>query len=227
MNKLKTLALAITTFALAGSALGQVSLTDFSSTTVAFSDYSILGTNRGTDTSDSISNSQAGGVYQITDLTNAVASVASGSANGDAWSLTITNNTGGELDSIKFDYSLDIYKTNSTTSTDETWTASSSGSITPDVSSLNLFVPGTPALAGADAVSQSAQSVTLTGLSLADAASFTITWSDANDSGTDAMAGISALSVTAIPEPSTYAAIGGLLALGMVMYRRRKQKLAA
>lgn len=34
-------------------------------------------------------------------------------------------------------------------------------------------------------------------------------------------------SVSAIPEPSTYAAIGGILALGAVLYRRRKLKAQA
>lgn len=47
-------------------------------------------------------------------------------------------------------------------------------------------------------------------------------WFGVNNRNSDLELSIDNLVVTAVPEPSTYAAILGLLALGVVAYRRRR-----
>lgn len=53
-----------------------------------------------------------------------------------------------------------------------------------------------------------------------------IRWVDLNDSGNDHILAIDNVSLTAIPEPSTYAALFGALALaGVVLHRRRRENV--
>lgn len=73
-------------------------------------------------------------------------------------------------------------------------------------------------------------SVTVSGLSISDGDTFTVNWAGFRGDDVTGSAqgiGINNISVSAIPEPSTYAAIGGILALGAVLYRRRKLKAQA
>jgi hypothetical protein len=169
-----------------------------------------------------ISGTQQGGSYRVNAGVNGVGSVASGSAANGSFSLTITNNTAFVLDSINLTGSVFQLKGN-TSSLAEKLTASvtGGGSISdPSVLDINsvLNAPGAnnpPVTA--------AYNVTLSSLNLAVGDSFTITWTDANDGGTDAFFGLSNITVqaSAVPEPSTMAVliVGGVF--GLMHFRRR------
>lgn len=65
------------------------------------------------------------------------------------------------------------------------------------------------------------------GIADGDSVSFGFNIRNGGDAGNNAHVGFSNLSVTAVPEPGTYAALIGLAALGFVVYRRRKARQQA
>lgn len=107
-----------------------------------------------------------------------------------------------------------------------TWTGVSALSWTVDgVDGSNTWTNGTQA--GNFNVFEP---VTISGLSIADGQELVIRWRIAetgvNQSGLF-IDDVTFSNVTAIPEPSTYAAITGLLMFGFVMYRRKRAQRAA
>jgi hypothetical protein len=79
------------------------------------------------------------------------------------------------------------------------------------------------ALNGNDPVNQAARTATITGLNLAPGESFFLRFQDFNDTGNDAGLAIdnfsASFTTSPVPEPTTFAALGGLSAL--VLRRRR------
>jgi len=219
MKKTFMSALVLLGLAAAGATAGNISLTSTNLTNpfdVAYTDFT-LGAGKGA----LASGSNAGGSYTFSTF-DAVMSIGSGSAVG-SFSLTITNNTGVTLTGINFAGTVYQTKKNSG-GISETLTAAITGT-NPGLtaSSFNVVTPntGTPSFA---APSTAALNVNVgSGLTLLDGQSFTITWTDSNDGGTDAVFGLGSVTVQAIaavPEPYQYGlAMAGLLAV--VVVRRR------
>ena len=112
--------------------------------------------------------------------------------------------TAASLDSVQFAYSLDA-----TSLTTGTWT-------TVSALSLGGFVDGE----GGISLVTTPRSASITGLELANGQSIWFRWTDNDIDGGDAGAGISNLSMTAVPEPQVFALLG-LAALVLVFRRRR------
>lgn len=154
---------------------------------------------------------QSGGSYIFSyGGKSGVATVASGSTPTPTFSLTITNNTSEVLSSVTLFGSVAQLKGNSSSIT-ETLTATVSGisgftveSTTAGGVAANSLNINTIAGAGVQSTPLTGTyNATLSGFSLAVGASFTITWRDANDGGTDAMFGLSAMQVRADVEAPT------------------------
>lgn len=154
----------------------------------------------------SVSASQGAGsyIFSLSSITG-VATVASGTVATPSFALTITNNTGSTITGLALSGTVAQLKDNSSNLI-ETLTATSSGlsGITAgDYSFTSVSNNGdssstvnTPPLTKAYSPTAS------TGLSFANGSSFTLTWTDANDGGTDAMFGLSGLSINATLAPS-------------------------
>ena len=138
-----------------------------------------------------------------------------------------SNTTGSTIDSLAITFDIERYRINTaaasvtffTSTNGSTWTAQTagnSGAFTTGTSAYN-FTSGTVI----------SRSVTLTGLGLTNGSSFYLRWNfDTSGSNSQGL-GLDNVSLTAsaIPEPSTYAAIFGTLALvGTVWHRRRQRK---
>lgn len=140
------------------------------------------------------------------------------SYTGEQWRL----GTASRADRLDFQYSLDA-----TSLTTGTWL---------DVNTLDFSTPNmttTGAKDGNLGANQTALNHTfLTNLAVANGSTFFIRWVDADATSSDDGLAIDTFSLTpvgvasAIPEPSTYAAIfGGLALVGAVVYRRRQAKV--
>lgn len=111
--------------------------------------------------------------------------------------------TAASSDTIQFAYSLDA-----TSLTTGTWT---------NVNALSLgdFINGD----GGISLVTTPRSASITGLSLANGQSIWFRWTDNDADGGDAGAGLSSVSLNAVPEPSTWALVG--LAAMLVLFRRK------
>lgn len=140
--------------------------------------------------------------------------------------LRLQNNTGGLLESLSVSYDIWTFNDQGRSSSFNFAHSGDDSSYTAE-SSLDYTTP--EAADGSPAWVSTPRSITLTGLSIAQGGSYYLQWQsdDVGGSGSRDEFGLSNISVSAIPEPSTYAAIGGLLALGAVLYRRRKLAVAA
>jgi hypothetical protein len=130
---------------------------------------------------------------------------------GEQWRLGFTNR--GAADRLDFQYSLDA-----TSLITGTWI---------NVDALDFNSPSTTGALGARngnaAANRTNLSATITGLSVADGATFWIRWSDSNISpGADDGLAVDDFFVTAIPEPGSLALLGIAIA-GLAASRRRKQ----
>lgn len=209
--KLKSLFFTVIAAAALQTANGAIVVgTTGSPVSISVSSFDILGVDRGTIPA-SVSSSQSGGVYTST-TGDIIASVASGSASGNVWSLTITNDSGQDWSSFTIGGTRYQYKDNSSNNT-ETISSDVAGFDIAAISNNGDSTSNGGTLTG----SYSAIYSTL----LAAGNSLTITWSDANDGGTDAMFGFGGLTITptAVPEPA--AALFG--AIGMIGLLRRRR----
>jgi len=154
--------------------------------------------------------------------------------------LSLTNTTAAALNAINIGY--DIRRFTTTVNNNSTYNTGNYGSVEElpgywlfyslnggaswtNVSALNPTLSGltgvvVPNTVGVTSVSQTL--VNLTG-SWGAGSTLTLAWLDDNAQGPspDQLLGLDNVSVTAIPEPSTYAAILGALTIGFVAIRRR------
>jgi hypothetical protein len=146
-------------------------------------------------------------------FTNATGSTITGleiAYTGEQWRLGTADRT----DQLSFQYSLDTASL-----TTGTWT---------DVGGLTFVTPDTVtagAKNGNAAADRTYLAATIGGLSIADGTTFWVRWRDENASGADdglAVDDFSVKPVFAIPEPSTYALVLGVLAVGPVVLLRRR-----
>lgn len=171
-------------------AFGQVTLNSSdngskSLSTASGGNFSLL---RGTGTISTWSGTQSGGTYFVTGHSGGtgIASVASGSSAGSSFSLQITNNTGYTITDLSISGTILLCKDNNTANFTETLSAAG----VTGASNWNLSVTSNTNTANDVSVppaSPGSFGGTLTGYSFTTGTNITITWSDANDSGTDAM----------------------------------------
>jgi PEP-CTERM motif len=179
-----------------------------------------------------------GGVYGFdVDPTAAVDSALGFQPGGTDWNpgtvtLQIVNNTGITLDSLSLSYDVYIYN-DQERSNSFNFSYSSDDSTYSPVSALDLA--SAEASDASPAWVANARSTTITGLNIADGASFYLRWSGADISGSGSrdQFGLDNIEITAgapVPEPSTWFAAA--LALAVVGYqfsviverRRRRQR---
>jgi len=135
-----------------------------------------------------------------------------------------TNSTGSSITQLNLAFDYERFRINTAaasvaffTSLDgSTWTARTAGD-------SGAFSTGTSAYNFATGTEVNS-SFSITGLSIADASTFYLRWAF-NTTGTNSQGiGLDNVSVTAIPEPSTYALLG--LGLGALWFLRRKKHSA-
>lgn len=150
---------------------------------------------------------------RVTNSTGATASGFSLSYDGEQWRKE--NNAAAHSLIVQY-----AFNAASVTDTNVTWTTINDLTFTSPIAAATTAV----ALDGnLGANRQSLSSVV--GTAWVNGAELWIRWTDLNDSGNDHQLAIDNVSLTAIPEPSTYAAIFGALALaGVVVHRRRQAR---
>lgn len=159
----------------------------------------------------------------------AVGFMTSGSyASPNSLLVHFANATGATIDSLELSFDYERYRLNTAAaavtffhSTDgSTWTAAAagdSGALTTGASTYDF----------ANLVSSVTRSVTLSALNLAPGASFYLRWNFSTNGANSQGLGLDNFSLTAsaVPEPSTYAAVAGVAALtGAVWHRRRRRE---
>ncbi len=182
----------------------------------------------------SLTGTSSGGYYNFADgitassTDRAIGFLTSGSFTSPRYLYFVfTNNTGATVSSLNISFDYEKYRsgtrafdlTLSTSTNASAWTNQSSGSQNFASDASNTVISN-PELT-------TAKSLTLTGLSIENGENYYLRWSYVGSGGnTNAQAiGIDNFSLTAIPEPSTYAAIFGALALaGVVVHRRRQAR---
>ncbi|MBI2512563.1 MAG: PEP-CTERM sorting domain-containing protein [Opitutae bacterium] len=148
---------------------------------------------------------------QFTNSTGATITSLAIAYRGEEWRL----GTASRTDKLTFEYSLDA-----TGLTNGTWT---------NVASLDFTTPVTAttgAKDGNNAANYLDLSASIQSLSIANGGTFWVRWTDFNATAADDGLAVDNFSLTpagvaAVPEPSTYAAVFGALALAGVIVRRR------
>ncbi len=184
--------------------------------------------------------SASGGIYSYgaTPVTDRALGVLASGTNIMTIGALFQNDTGSVITDLVFNFTAEFWR--SSTSTQNVLTfgyGNIGGTITVDnfltdsgataFTGLDITGPAAVSTNGALDGNQTANqltftNVTINGLSIANGSQFFIRWADTNDSGNDAGLAIDNFSMTAIPEPSTYAMILGALVLGLGLIRRRK-----
>lgn len=161
------------------------------------------------------SSSNTGATYFGVQLANSTGSAIESFAVsylGQQWQ----DNTGGS-DTLTFQYSLDA-----TSLTTGTWTTVSalSFSSVQDTNTGTNYVSLAPT--GSSVAPSTSVSGSITGLGLASGATIWFRWVDENNTGVDDALSIDNLSITssAVPEPSAYAVIAGVIGFTLAAFRR-------
>ncbi|MDF3059576.1 MAG: hypothetical protein K0R17_3791 [Rariglobus sp.] len=133
---------------------------------------------------------------------------------GEQWRISNTAAAARD-DRIDFQYSADA-----TSLITGTWTNVNELDFTSPIKTNATAI----ALNGNDAANRLAISYTLTGVSIADGATFWFRWLDLNASGADDGLAIDdfSLQTLPIPEPASYTAFAAVAALGLALARRRR-----
>lgn len=143
-----------------------------------------------------------------------------------------TNNTGATVTSLHISFDVQQWRLGAVDRQDimtftyqlgvASITADGTWSDFPALDALSVVTSGSLGALDGNANSQNI-SATITGLDIPEGVSFAIRWTDVNIAGNDDSLAIDNFSITAIPEPGTYAAIFGLIVLGFAANRRRRK----
>jgi hypothetical protein len=140
-----------------------------------------------------------------------------------------SNDTGATIDQLKISFDYERYRVNTAAATisffhssdGTSWTAAADGD-------SGAFTTGTSAYGFTPLVSSLSKSVVLDSLNLTPGSAFYLRWNFNTTGGNSQGLGLDNVSVTAsaIPEPSTYAALAGSAALVGAAWQRRRRKHA-
>ena len=185
------------------------------------------------------SNANTAGLYNFGSTSEATdRSLGSVSYNTTyAFGARFTNSTGGEIDSLTISFDAEFWRTtastiqstafhygfiggsiNATNFLTATATSVSQLSVTAPSSASSLVLDGN--LSG----NRASISYTLTNLNWAPDQVLFIRWQDSDQSGHEAGIAIDNLSLSTVPEPSSFAALAGVLALGATVGLRRRRR---
>lgn len=133
------------------------------------------------------------------------------------------NNTGSTITSLTINYDIERYRINTAAASVSMFYSLNGTSWTAISNSTSTFSTGSSSYTFSSPTTDN-KSISLTGLGINTSSSIYLRWNfDTTGSNSQGL-GLDNVSVTAIPEPSTYAAIFGALALaGVMIHRRRKQ----
>ena len=140
------------------------------------------------------------------------------------FTLKFTNDTGSTLDGIIVSYDIAVFNDRGRSSSFNFAHKDDSGDTFSAITSLDFTTPTT-----ADTSPQSwtttTITTTITGITLTDGDDYFLQWSsdDVGGSGNRDQFGLNNVVVSAIPEPSTYALVFGSIALGIALWRKRRQ----
>ena len=195
--------------------------------------WSAVRTNDGTALTLSVSagGSTAGGIYNVGtagDADRALGSLAS-SATVPRFGAQLQNMTGGLIADLTLSGVMEQWRTGGSATTDEviTFEYSLNAADLSDATATWVPVPGldlnerlTSSTSGGAVNGNLAEnrfnlSAVIGGLNWSDGGVLTIRWSDSDHTGSDGMYAVDDFSVSAVPEPSTWALLG-LGALGLV-----------
>ena len=187
----------------------------------------------GTTGPGAIGESSAGGIYNFGDgVTASATDRALGFLSDSSYTMpralffAFTNNTGASITSLTINFDIEKYREGARAFSLYFGTSPDLGSWATHLSASHSFAAD-GSNAGLSSPLTTAKTLTLTDLDITPGSSFYFRWLYTATTGTNSTNGqglaIDNLSITAIPEPSTYAAIFGALALAGVGVHRRRQ----
>lgn len=178
--------------------------------------FTYKGTNAGT--------TATGGVYAFGSSPDySLGALRTDTTGNITFNVNFSNDTGQTITAIQLIWDYEQYRYVNTSGFSVAGTGVLSGNSTIAANGLVGSNTGTNGVATTTAIS-----ITLSGLSISNGDTFGLIWTTTDGSGGDNNIAIDNfnLSVTAVPEPSTYAAILGGVALGGVMVLRRRKSAA-
>lgn len=152
---------------------------------------------------------------------------SSGYASPNHLLAHFSNGTGRTITDLSIAFDYERYRLNTAPasitffhSTDgSTWSAAAAGD-------SGAFTTGASSYGFATPISSSSHLVTLASLNLAPGADFYLRWQFNTGGANSQGLGVDNFSLTAIPEPSTYAALGGAAAFAGAWWHRRRRPAA-
>jgi hypothetical protein len=132
--------------------------------------------------------------------------------------VSFTNNTGSTLSSLTLNWNYEQYRYPNASGFSLSGTGALAGNSSITASGFTGSNSGTSGVA-----TQTPISITLSGLSISNGSSFGFQWATTDPSGNDNNIALDdfRLNATAIPEPSAYAELLGMMAVGWACVRKR------